>query len=280
MMEFKMSTDLQEALPRSINFNGEELKAELAKRLDHYNHLVITEDSIKEGKADRANLAKLRDAIDKKRKEVKKQWLVPYTKFEGEVKEIIALIDAPIAAIDGQLKAYDELRRDEKKSKIVELYNEMVPDFLTDTIPLERIADPKWLNATVTMKKIGEDLAAIVKRTNADLLVLKTVEPEFRASAQSAYLRHLDIEQAMKHVEHVKNISAMLKQQESEDAPQAAEIAPQATEEPRVEQQPIQTESSQNEKVYRLCLEMHLTAKQATALKEFLNQQQIPYQKI
>ena len=48
-MEFIMSTDLTTALPKEIGFNFEELKAELAEKLDYYNNLVVTEDTIKEG---------------------------------------------------------------------------------------------------------------------------------------------------------------------------------------------------------------------------------------
>ena len=63
MLELKMTTDMQVATPAEIGFNFEELKAELAERLDHYNGLVVTEDGIKEAKADRAKLNKLRKSV-------------------------------------------------------------------------------------------------------------------------------------------------------------------------------------------------------------------------
>ena len=69
-MEFVMSTDLNTALPKEIGFNFEELKAELSERLEYYNGLVVTETTIKEGKAERAKLSKLREAVEAKRKEV------------------------------------------------------------------------------------------------------------------------------------------------------------------------------------------------------------------
>ena len=103
-MEFIMSTDLTTALPKEIGFNFEELKAELAEKLDYYNNLVVTEDTIKEGKAEKAKLNKLREAVESKRKEIKKECMAPYTDFEAKVKELVAMIDAPVAAIDGQLK--------------------------------------------------------------------------------------------------------------------------------------------------------------------------------
>ena len=136
-MEFVMSTDLNTALPKEIGFNFEELKAELSERLEYYNGLVVTETTIKEGKAERAKLSKLREAVEAKRKEVKRECMAPYTDFERKVKELVTIIDAPIAAIDGQIKAFDDLRREEKRAEIQRAYEAIVPGEQRDIIPLE-----------------------------------------------------------------------------------------------------------------------------------------------
>ena len=106
-----MELSLQTAkinLPQSIA-NLEELKAELQPKLEKYNNLVVTADSIKEAKADKAILNKLRSTIDDQRKAIKKQYLEPYNVLETQCKEVIALIDAPIQAIDKQIKVFDEI---------------------------------------------------------------------------------------------------------------------------------------------------------------------------
>ena len=105
-LEFVMQTDLATALPAVLEFNFEDLKKALAERRELYRGLVVTEDGIKAAKQDRADLNKLREAIEAKRKEVKKACMAPYAEFEGRVKELVQLVDAPIAAIDGQLKEY------------------------------------------------------------------------------------------------------------------------------------------------------------------------------
>ena len=116
-MEFVMGNSL-EALPKTIDFNFEELKTQLASSLELYTGLVVTEDGIKSAKEDRAKLNKLREALETKRKEVKKECMAPYTDFEGKVKELVGLIDKPIAAIDGQLKGYEDKRRSEKREAV------------------------------------------------------------------------------------------------------------------------------------------------------------------
>ena len=281
-MEFVMSTDLNTALPKVIGFNFEELKAELTARLDYYNSLVVTEDTIKEGKAERAKLSKLREAVEAKRKEVKREYMAPYTDFESKVKELVAIIDAPIAAIDGQLKAFDDLRREEKRAEIQRTYATLVPAEMQAIIPLERIFDPKWLNATVKTKAVEAELTAMVQQTEDDLQVLDTVEPEFAAAVRARYMETLNIGAALRYKQTlVAAAEAAKRRAEAMAAPAAApahEPEP-VREAPDVHVvEPVQDEEPV--KLYRLRLEIHLTQYQANALKRFLEENGIAYMKI
>lgn len=281
-MEFVMSTDLNTALPKVIGFNFEELKAELTARLDYYNSLVVTEDTVKEGKAERAKLSKLREAVEAKRKEVKREYMAPYTDFESKVKELVAIIDAPIAAIDGQLKAFDDLRREEKRAEIQKTYAALVPAEMQTILPLERIFDPKWLNATVKINAVEAELAAMVQQTEDDLQVLDMVEPEFAAAVRARYMETLSIGTALRYKQTlVAAAEAAKRRAEAMAAPAAA---------PAQEPEPVQeapdvhvVEPVQDEepvKLYRLRLEIHVTKYQANALKRFLEENGIAYMKI
>ena len=276
-MEFILTTDLSTALPAEIGFNFGELKTELAERLAYYNGLIVTEDTIKDAKSDRAKLNKLLEAIETRRKEVKKLVLAPYNDFEARVKELTGMVREPIAAIDGQLKIFEEMRKAERRAAIEAMYAEIVPETLQDIIPAEKVIDPKWLNASTTIKSIGEDLTALVKRTNADMLVLDTVEPEHAVAVREVYVRTHDIEKAMAHRKALQDAAAAFRAREeakaareAQDAAEAnvASVAAPAEEEP------------QEERLYALRLEMHLTKAQAAALKRFLAAEGIDYIKI
>lgn len=280
-MEFVMSTDLNTALPKVIGFNFEELKAELTARLDYYNSLVVTEDTIKEGKAERAKLSKLREAVEAKRKEVKREYMAPYTDFESKVNELVAIIDAPIAAIDGQLKAFDDLRREDKRAEIRKAYETIVPAEIQAIVPLERIFDPKWLNATVKTKAVEAELTTMVQQTEDDLQVLDMVEPEFAAAVRARYMETLNIGAALRYKQTlVAAAEAAKRRAEAMAAPAAApahepesvQEAPAAPAEPELVEEPV--------KLYRLRLEFRLTQDQANALKHFLEASNIDYMKI
>lgn len=104
-MEFKMN---ELAIPEA-SFNFEELKQEITARTQDYKNVVVTEDAIKDFKGDRAKLNKLK-ALDDARKDVKKKYNEPYLEFEKKVKELIAIVDEPIAVIDSQLKEFENER--------------------------------------------------------------------------------------------------------------------------------------------------------------------------
>lgn len=276
-MEFRMTTDLATAIPQEITFNFDELKAELSERLEYYNGLVVTEDTIKDSKAERANLNKLREAIEKRRKEVKKLCMQPYSDFEERVKELVALIDKPILAIDGQLAAFEEKRKEEKRVQIEAVYSDLVSDTIKGIIPLDRIMDPKWLNATVSMKKIEEEIIAWTKRVNADLLALDTVPHEYAAAVRAKYTETLDIEAALEHQEALQRAAEAFKGREAAKAENAAQAE---AEEPTGERIQHPDESEQQERVYLLRLEFQLTQRQASDLKRFLVDRRINHKKI
>lgn len=267
-MELNVTTDLATALPSEIAFNFDELKAELEERLAYYNRLIITEDTIKEGKADRAKLNKLLTAIDTRRKEIKKACMAPYNAFEAKIKELTALINAPIAAIDGQLATYEERRVEEKRQQVAEAYATIVPEEIRDIIPMEMIFNPRWLNATTTMKAVEADLQDRVKRTNADMMALDVVEPEYALAVREVYIRTLDIEKAMQHRAQLQK------------AAEAFEQTPQTSNTPQEPVAPAKPQEPQNETIYRLRLELQLTMTQADALKKFLADNHINYTKI
>ena len=154
-MELKSLSPQEGGFVKEIRWNNEELKAEIAEKMQEYKSLAFTEETIKEAKADRAKLNKLRTAFEDERKRIKKLWMAPYDEFEKQVKELIALIDEPIRLIDSQIKEVELKRREEKRQKIEELFAGI--GFQT-FVTLDKIWDDKWLNSSVTLGKIEEQM--------------------------------------------------------------------------------------------------------------------------
>lgn len=278
MLEFQITTDL-EALPHELGFNFEELKAELTAQLERYQGLVITEDAIKDGKEDRAKLNKLKTALDTQRKTIKKKWNEPYDVFERKIKEVITLVDKPIAAIDSQLAAYEEQRKAEKREQIEDLYHQTVPSDIKGLIPLDRIFDQTWLNTGTSIKKVEEAISGLVTRVQNDALALQEIEPEHSVAVQREYNRTLDLGAAMRLLAELRaTAEAMKRETPAETQPEPPRPTEPAPEPPVA--QPAPVAPSEPEKLYKLRLEFCLTKQQAAALKAFIRANGIDYKTI
>ena len=290
LLELKMRTDLDAALPAVIDFNFDELETALSAQVEHYNHLIVTEDTVREGKEDLANLRKLREAIDTSRKDTKKRWNQPLADYEARMKKLTALIDAPISVIDRQIKTFAEQERAEKASEIEAVYDELVPDNLREIIPLQRIMDPRWLNKTTTMKSIREAIETKITRTKVDMALIDGVNPNYMAAVRTKYIETLDVGTALDYQDELLAAEERFKQQEAARAQRAAQRAawegqrPKAEEQPPVAvQEPVREPvplPRQDNNLYDLILEFRLTQPQATALKQFLEANHINYTKL
>lgn len=272
-MEFVMGNSL-EALPKTIDFNFEELKTQLASSLELYTGLVVTEDGIKSAKEDRAKLNKLREALETKRKEVKKECMAPYTDFEGKVKELVGLIDKPIAAIDAQLKTYEEQRRSDKRAAVKEIYDETIGT-LYPLLPFDKLWRDEWYNTGVSMKKIRDAIIAAEFKAASDLEVLATVESEFAEAVKIKYLEHLDLNEALLERARLQERAKRLREYEEQRMEAASRVAEQAANipEPAVG-------AEQAETVYRLCFECMVTAAQAKELSDWLKARNIQFRRV
>lgn len=206
-------------LPEQITFNYEELKQELAEKLSTYETLVYSDEQIKEAKADKANLNKLKKALNDERIRREKEYMQPLNDFKAKINEIIGIIDKPIALIDKQVKEYEDKQKQDKMDKIKALWSEMdVPEGLT----LERVFDDRMLNVSYGMNHVKQKMLDDIKRFNRDMETLAGL-PEFGFEAQQEYIRTFDLNKALAEGQRMAQV-----QKKKEEAARAAAEAEQA----------------------------------------------------
>lgn len=186
-MEFIMEKEINEIIPKTVGFNYEELKRDLATNLSKYQNMVVTEETTKDARTDRAKLNKLRATIDRNRIDIKKEWNKPYVEFENKVKDLISMIDKPIDAIDGQIKVYEDKKREQKQADVKAIYSELIDD-LKDIVPYERIHQASWLNAGSSLKMVRSGMADIISAIRTDLSLIQLLEVECEELMIDTYL--------------------------------------------------------------------------------------------
>lgn len=286
-MELVIYTPQEDQFIKAIEFNFEEIRQEMTARLAKYDGLIYTEDTIKDAKADRASLNKFKEAIEAKRKEIKKQCMKPYEDFERKIKELTALIDAPVLAIDGQVKAFEQAQKDEKLAQIQEYFNEHIGD-LAELLPFERVFSDKWLNSTFKLKAAQDAIDGAIAKTTADLQTIDGLRSEFGLQIKDTYLKTLDLSAALREKERLEAAKAAqeeykrrMEAQDAERRARAAEVAQtaqEATQSVETIQVPApQFVEQQAPVLHEIVFRVLATSEQLNALSTFMRTNGIKY---
>lgn len=226
-----------------IGFNFEEIKEKLNSELEIYKNMIFTEDSKTEAKKTIASLRKLKKSVNDKKLEVKKSFMIPYTNFEDQVKELDKLIDEPIIFINNQVEEFERRRVEEKKALISEIYTEIMAEHeeASGYLPLQRIYDSKWENATTTKKAITETITERVDHVEKDLGIIRSMESEFEDKGIEKYKATLELSDAIEVMnQYQKQKEEILRRQEEEAKRKAEEEARKASEADSVIDTPMQ----------------------------------------
>lgn len=297
-------------LPQEIRFNYSELKLELEEKVSVYSNMVYSDDQIKSAKADRADLNRLKKALNDERIRREKEYMQPFNAFKAQINEIIGIIDKPVKLIDYQIKCYEEEQKNQKKDKVSEYFNSCsAPEWLT----LKAIWDAKWLNASASMKSIQEEINARIASINNDLSTLYGL-PEFAFEAIETYKTTLDLNKSIAEghrlsemqkrkaeQERIKAEQERLRKQQEEER---ARLAAMATPEEIAESAEVHREAanvggvhmseelsmqyqareeaaqSPKEMPTYVCFKALLTVAQALELKEFFESRNIEFSRI
>ena len=283
-MEVRLTPAIEQVIPPQISFNFEEIKSELAGKLQVYQSMVVTESGIKEAKADRANLNKFKAALADSRKAVKAQWNQPLSDFEGKMKELERMVDEPIGAIDRQVKAYDEAKKQDKRQQIERFFEGAVGD-LEEVLPLSKIWNDRWLNATYPMKDIEKEIVERIRKTHSDIGIIVAMQLPCCDQMLSTYLETLDMSRAMeeKHkYEQAQKAKAQAKQAEPAPDSPAAQQTVSVEKERTVAQMNTPQEAAREAapELRVLDFRVWVTPEQMQALKAFLVQNHIRYGRV
>ena len=207
--------------PGNIECNFDELKETLADHLKIYEEMPVSLENKAERKKDLAMLRKVKKAVSDRRSEVKRQGLEPYNVFDTQVRELLGLIDRPVAVIDDQIKELESRERMKKLEEIKTLFGDMAADY-TDWLTLEMIFDEKWLNATTSIKKVKEELTGKILEIGNALIMLNMSVSEVKLEAIERYKSDLNLQSAMMYInqyeaQRARILEAERKQREREE---------------------------------------------------------------
>lgn len=186
MIEFRITSDLQELRKQSISANFDETKAWLTENLEPLRTMAVTPESMSQSKQYRAAIRRVRDRIDESRKLAKAAAMEAYSDFETKCKELTALCDEAANALDVQIKAMENAVKEEKRLRLMDYFAKVVGD-MAEWISFDDCFNPKWLNATYAESTAQSDMCAAVDRCRADLEAIRALGSPFETELLSEY---------------------------------------------------------------------------------------------
>ena len=181
-----------------ISWNWEQLKAEIAERMEPYQSVLVTADGVTAAKKDLANLRKLESTLEDQRKAIKKECEKPYKEFEARMKEITGIIHLGIDNINTQVKAFEDAEIKEKQSQIEKFYA-ITAGELAEHISLDKIWNPKWLNRTYKMAQVETDISDRLNGIRDDLETIRKMDSPFSIELVQRYYLTLSIADVIRH---------------------------------------------------------------------------------
>ncbi|MEF7456251.1 DUF1351 domain-containing protein [Pediococcus pentosaceus] len=261
--------------------NYEALQEKFRAASDKFANLVVSEETIKEAKKSRAELNKLKTAIDDKRKTVKKAYTENVRIFENQMNalkdEIIPVIDS----IDSKTKELDKIQRKEKAEKVQALINEMGPNYDIDPATVE--IEDKWLLKSTTMKKIAEELkdGMLARQAQAKQLAndIETITKYAESKGVEPYGWIEQLKQGQDVPYLLSAIDNAVEQKQQAERVEQAKVQEEATHQKQVGANIVDTNSG--EVVSRkVMLELTVTDTTAKLLGSFLKKNKIAFRKV
>ena len=167
-----MSNELSTEVIFDVNYqpsvieivNEDQLATLINATVQRFEGLIFKEDDIADAKKARAELNRIFDLIDSKRKEVKKQFSEPLVAFESQIKGYSDEIKRMSKNINDQIREFEAKKKEEYKTIVLAYLEKQAQKHGVDTNQITLRSN--WLNSTSftaknkLTKKIEEEIIA------------------------------------------------------------------------------------------------------------------------
>ncbi|MFK4951614.1 hypothetical protein ACI1S3_06040 [Lactococcus garvieae] len=165
---------------KTINFpEYSKLLAAAKENKERINSLVINNDSDKKMfKEERAKTNKFIKEFKANAKAVREKVL---GEFDPKVKELSSVLEETQLLCKDKIEDYDLTWKHERENWVLAAINLRITDDISEFIDVDTLDNPRYLNASMTEKKIAEDLDNKVSKIKSDLQVAQAISPQVAA---------------------------------------------------------------------------------------------------
>lgn len=213
-MNSELSLTVESKTLGTLNTNIELLEKAVEKRLKDYKPELYMGDADM-AKKDRAELNKAVEKIKRTRLEIMSELTSPFKNFEERCKKVEKKIGQASLALDEIVKVKEQAEKDEKRTKIQEIWNARCWANRCNLFPLEKIFVPKWLTKTYKLSEIESEMNAIIERTYKDLKMIERYADDVD-TLKAHYLMCLDIADTMQYGDELQRQKEIAQKEKAE----------------------------------------------------------------
>lgn len=306
MVEFRITSDLQEIRKQAITTNYADVKAWVDGVAEQYRSIVVTEDGVQAAKQDRANLRKLQANIDQVRKECRAAALAVSAETEENCKELVATLETAVQSLDTQAKAFEARRKEEKEARLKTYFERENELHNTDTyLTWEGVLDPKWLNATASEDAAKKAIDVIITNTVNGIAAIVSLQSPFEVELLEHYRETHDVAAVLQKNARLLEMKKAQEEREkaAREAAEANRLAGEAARNAVVVEEPAPQEAPsvadvirsveqeafafaavedepQEEAIYTVDFRVHGTAAQLNGLRSYMKNNGIRFERV
>ena len=270
----ELTLQVKELSLGKLTTNAQIILATVKEKLAGYKAENYSESNIGDAKKDKADLNNAAKKLNDERLALERKWMTPFEDFKAVVTETVNAIKQASSQIDAVVKEVEQREKDEKKSRIVAMFDKTGCQLFT----LDQIFRQDWLNKGTKEKDIEADINFAIDKVKSELAILDRInEPE----AKAYYLSTLNLDQALATADRIKANRERLAKIEAEKA------APIVQPEPIPEPEPAPIEVRFNsppapvaEEIHERRLLVKGTKAQLIALGEYMTNAGIDFEKL
>lgn len=204
----------------SLTTNAEQIRDLVKSRIADYSVENYSIENLDKAKADKALLNKAKKTLNDKRIELEKKWMQPFMNFKDVMNETVKLIDTAVKSIDTIVKEADEKAKSQKRQEIEHLADNLGLEELK--VKLDLIFNPRWLNKTMTIKKVKEEMQSKIDEIKRNLQTLQSFGDNYEILA-TRYRESLDMNATISFANMLNASKQEASRPASDDAKQETE---------------------------------------------------------
>jgi hypothetical protein len=146
-----------------FQWNFADIKQSLNSHIKNYVGLVVTEENLKEMETAQKEIASIRTKVDGFRKAVKKKMEEPYKVFEGEIKELLQLIEKAESPLKDQTLKYERERILTKEKELGDFAAKTSVNMGIRNSYFNFIVKSQWTNRTAKDSTSRKEIVAMLE---------------------------------------------------------------------------------------------------------------------